>query len=482
MKYIFFVLLLIFGCGASTAQLLSVTADYPAPLKIKSSEYASRRSAVLKRIPLHSIAVFRSAEEYNRTSSAEYVFRQSNNLLYLSGFTGENGTLVLSQDGIEIAGKKEHAILFMPAHDIKHERWTGPAMGPAEADSQLQIQSYPNDSLDPCLHRAFATTDTLYYDWLHPILKDPLPMKDFNAGREETEELEKDFPSIKEVLPVSPLVDSLRMVKSNDELALMKTAINASCRGHIAAMKAAFPRICEYQLAATFDYEIEKSGCEGLAYPDIVGSGKNSCFLHYSANRRRTVDGDIVLMDCGGEYHGYAADITRTFPVNGKFSPEQRAIYQIVYDAQTAGIAEVKPGASFKAPHKRAFAVIRAGLAKLGIISDSGWTKIDPLTYPLDSISTGDNAPDVFRYFIHGTSHTLGLDVHDTYGSKSIVENEVMTVEPGIYIPEGSPCDKKWWNIGVRIEDDILVTKTGGENLSAAAPRTIDAIEALMKK
>ncbi|HZV11650.1 MAG TPA: aminopeptidase P N-terminal domain-containing protein [Candidatus Kapabacteria bacterium] len=447
---------------------------------ISAAEYAARREAVLKIMPQKGVAVFRSSEEYPRTPSSEFVFRQLNNILYLSGYAGENGTLVLSPAGIDIGGNNRRAILFLPARRESNEQWTGPQMGPDEAADLLGVAAYPSDSLTPCLQRILAGADTLYYDWLHPVLKESLPGEDLFAKHEQEETLEKDFPNITRILPTSFLVDSLRMIKSPAELALMQQAIDLSCEGHRAAMKAAHPGIYEYQLEAEFDHAIEAGGAEAPSYPDIVGSGPNSCFLHYSADRRQTKNGDIVLMDCGAEYHGYAADVTRTFPVNGTFSPEQRAIYQLVYDAQSAGIDEVKPGAAFYAPHKRAFAVIHAGLAKLGIINDPAWAKTDPMTIPLDDINTRDTA--VFRYFMHGTSHTLGMDVHDTYGSRTLMTNEVLTVEPGIYIQEGSPCDKKWWNIGVRIEDDILVTSTGHRIMSACVPRLPDEIEALMKK
>lgn len=447
---------------------------------ISPAEYTARRDAVLKRMPQKSIAVFRSAEEYPRTSSSEFVFRQLNDLLYLSGYAGENGTLVLAPAGINIGKNNLRAILFIPARRESNEQWSGPQMGPDEAADLLGAAAYPSDSLMPCLRRALPNADTLYYDWLHPFLKESLPGEDLFASHAQEETLKTDFPNIVKILPTSSLVDSLRMIKSPAELALMQKAIDVSCDGHRAAMRAAHPGIYEYQLEAEFDHAIESGGAEALAYPDIVGSGPNSCFLHYSADRRQSKIGDIVLMDCGAEYHGYAADVTRTFPVNGTFSPEQRAIYQIVYDAQSAGIAEVKPGAAFGASHKRAFAVIHAGLAKLGVINDPKWAAIDPMTISLNDIDTRDTG--VFRYFMHGTSHTLGMDVHDTYGSRILTPNEVLTVEPGIYIQEGSPCDKKWWNIGVRIEDDILVTETGHRNMSACAPRAIDEIESLMKK
>ncbi len=200
-------------------------------------------------------------------------------------------------------------------------------------------------------------------------------------------------------------------------------------------------------------------GAEFEGYPSIVGAGANGCILHYETNNKPQVGNDLVLMDCGAEYRGYSADVTRTIPPSGRFSPAQRQIYELVLAAQEAGFAACKPGAAFQAPGQAAQKVIADGLRKLGIIAKD---------------------EDVRRYFPHGTSHHLGLDVHDRGGYDALLAGNVITVEPGIYIPEGSPCDKKWWNIGVRIEDDVLITDKGYENLSREAPRTVAEIEALM--
>jgi Xaa-Pro aminopeptidase len=218
--------------------------------------------------------------------------------------------------------------------------------------------------------------------------------------------------------------------------------------------------MAEYELEALMEYHIRRAGAEDVGYPSIVGSGRNSCILHYQTNRRITRAGDLVLADCGAEYHGYTADITRTFPINGRFTPEQRQLYLLVLEAQDSAIASASVGAPFRATHRSASSVLARGLIELGIITTEA---------------------DLKRYFMHGTSHYLGLDVHDagTYGP--LRAGTVITVEPGIYIPPGSPCDEKWWNIGIRIEDDILVTENGPINLSARLPRHPDAIEALMQ-
>ncbi|HOS48056.1 MAG TPA: M24B family metallopeptidase, partial [Bacteroidia bacterium] len=221
------------------------------------------------------------------------------------------------------------------------------------------------------------------------------------------------------------------------------------------------PGMTEYQAQAIVEYFVKNNGGEYQGYPSICGAARNSCVLHYEANRKVVNDGEVLLTDIGGEYHGYTADITRTFPINGKFTAEQKQIYQIVLDAQTAGIKVCRAGADFRATHKATMEVVTEGLLKLGIISSK------------DDAST---------YFMHGTSHYLGLDVHDagTYGPLKV--GSVITVEPGIYIPAGAKCDPKWWNIGVRIEDDILITDGDPVNLSGNIPREAEAIEKLMAK
>ncbi|UOQ78864.1 M24B family metallopeptidase [Hymenobacter sp. 5516J-16] len=234
-----------------------------------------------------------------------------------------------------------------------------------------------------------------------------------------------------------------------------------SAVGQQEVMKATRPEMGEMELQGVHEYVYKKYGAEFEGYPSIVGAGGNACILHYTENDKPQVKNDLLLMDCGAEYHGYTADVTRTIPPSGKFSPAQRQIYELVLAAQEAGFAACKPGNEFQAPNKAAQQVVAEGLLRLGIIK---------------------KPEEARKYFPHGTSHYLGLDVHDsgTYGP--LRAGSVITVEPGIYIPEGSPCDKKWWNIGVRIEDDVLITTMGYENLSREAPRTVAEVESLMAK
>ncbi len=253
----------------------------------------------------------------------------------------------------------------------------------------------------------------------------------------------------------------LRQFKKPEEVALMQKAIDMTIDGFKEMMRAVEPGFTEFQAQAIVEYYMKMNGSEYPGYPSIVGGAANSCVLHYTFNRKKLNSNDVLLVDMGAEYHGYTADITRTIPVNGKFSEEQKLIYQLVYDAQQAGFQECKPGYNFKDPHYAAYKVIANGLKKLGIIKSEDEAK---------------------TYFMHSTSHYLGLEVHDagTYGE--LKPNQVITVEPGIYIPENADCDKKWWNIGIRIEDDVLITNDGFRVMSQSLPSKIEEIELLMKE
>jgi Xaa-Pro aminopeptidase len=254
-------------------------------------------------------------------------------------------------------------------------------------------------------------------------------------------------------------MSKLREVKEEEELILLKRAIEITCDAQTELLKAIKPGMKEYQSEAIVEFIFKLNGAEYPGFPSIQGSGANSCVLHYQTNRKQMIGQNLLVSDVGAEYHGYTADVTRTMPVDGKFSVEEAAIYNLVLKAQNAGIEAAKVGENFWSSNVAATTVLSQGLQALGIIKT-----------PLE----------LKRYFMHGTSHYLGLDVHDTGTYGKLQHNSVITVEPGIYIEEGSPCDPKWWNIGVRIEDDILITNDGPVNLSDCIPRTIPEIEQLM--
>jgi Xaa-Pro aminopeptidase len=261
--------------------------------------------------------------------------------------------------------------------------------------------------------------------------------------------------------PGTAILHQLRGIKQPEEIALMEKVINMSVEGHNRVIRSIQPGMHEYDAQALMEYEFKSRGSEYVGYPSINGSGANSCILHYETNQRTLQNGDLLLNDCGAEYHGYSADVTRTIPVNGKFSPEQKIIYELVLAAQDAAFAICKPGNQFSDPHNAALKVITAGLKQLGIIQSDNQARI---------------------YFPHGTSHHLGLDVHDMGSRSTLQPGMIFTVEPGIYIPPGSNCDKKWWSIGVRIEDDLLITTDGYRNLSAGAPRSVEEIEKMARQ
>jgi Xaa-Pro aminopeptidase len=384
----------------------------------------ARRQALREKMPANSIAVFFSASEKIRSNDVEFDFHQDPDFFYLTGFNEPDAVLIVFKDTQQIKDYKGDECLFVQARDPKKETWTGKKAGQQGAPSITGIEAiYLNTSFN---------LDTIKKQ--HPILDQKL---------------------------LSFYMKELREIKSEEELRLMRKAIVATCEAQVEVAKFTEALYTEYQVQAVLEYVFKEQGCEAPAFPSIVGSGENSCILHYTSNRKTLQSTDLVVVDIGAEYQGYAADVTRTLPVSGHFSPNQKQLYELVMQAQQAGIDACQPGAAFDQPHKAAKAVIVSGLLKLGIIKQE---------------------KDYHNFFMHGTSHYLGLDVHDVGTYKPLQKGNVITVEPGIYIPAGSACDPKWWNIGIRIEDDILITATGNEVLSKLAPRSVAEIETLMQK
>jgi Xaa-Pro aminopeptidase len=255
------------------------------------------------------------------------------------------------------------------------------------------------------------------------------------------------------------ITGALREIKTPEEMELIRKAVEISCAGQNEVMKAVRPDMSELEIQGLHEFVHKKYGAEGVGYGSIIGAGENGCVLHYTENTKTKVGNEMLLMDVGAEYHGYTADVTRTIPADGKFSAEERAIYQLVYDAQEAAFALLKDGATWSDAGKAAKEVIATGLMKLSIIKKK---------------------EDVSKYYPHGLSHHIGLDVHDRGISQTLKKGMVITVEPGIYIPTESDCDRKWWGIAVRIEDDVLIREKDYELLSASAPRSVQAIEKLI--
>ncbi len=458
-------LILVLCCAELYAQAPGVKLSYRREESdfIPAQVYHQRREKIRSMHSERSVILLLSADVRNRQNDVDYEFRQNSNFLYLSGCTEPKTALILLPKAIELDGKSVREVFFVRERDTKKETWTGVTMGIDEAEEFLGVEKAVDyKRLTSILDTLLRNCDTLFIASGLPTgsVESSLTSKRVSIEQIVKDSLHATHPDlyIKTALADLP---RMREIKDAEEIRLMKRAIDISIDAHLATIKAARPGMNEYELEAEMEYHFHKAGAEDLAYPSIVGSGYNSCILHYESNRKLTKNGDIILADCGAEYHGYASDITRSFPINGQFTADQRTIYSIVLEAQDSGIAACRAGNDFRESHRVAYRVVQRGLLQLGIIKDSS---------------------DAKYYFMHGTSHYLGLDVHDAGTFGPLKPGVVMTVEPGIYIPEGSPCDKRWWQIGVRIEDDILVTESDPINLSDRLPRHPDQIEALMKK
>ncbi|HWF44778.1 MAG TPA: aminopeptidase P N-terminal domain-containing protein [Candidatus Kapabacteria bacterium] len=431
--------------------------------RLPPSFHAGRRALVLDSMQPHSIALFVATPEKVRWNDINYEYHQSPDFYYLTGCLEPESALLLSKDPIRLSnGREVHEVLFVRRRDPAEETWTGRRLGMQGALSVLKLQAaMPVDSLHALLDPLLQSAKIFYYHpGIQPV-RDPVLDTALLTAGDILALIQSRYPAIKLSDSIYYSVHALREIKTPDELRLMRRAISISNEAHNAVIHDARPGWYEYQIQAMTESIFTKNGAEYTAYPCIIGSGPNSTILHYETNRRQTKPGDFIEMDMGAEYHGYCADVTRSFPISGTFTPEQRAIYSLVFAAQDSGIRACVPGAQFRSAHWAAVSIITAGLLKLGIIKDSA---------------------DYKRYFMHGTSHYLGLDVHDVGFYGPLKPGNVLTVEPGIYIAAGSPCDPKWWNIGCRIEDDILVTASGPEILSKNSPRTITSLEKLLAR
>jgi Xaa-Pro aminopeptidase len=466
----------------------SLLAQNGKPTDYLSNEFhKQKRAALRKKMPKNTVAVFFGNPERNRSNDVDYVYHQDPNFYYLTGYPEPNCVLVIfSENQTNKDGKPYNEILYVQEKNPKKEQWTGIRMGVEGVKKDLGFENAFNgkEFLNSGIH--FQNFETVYFmnfqnDIRNSERDEACLFKLVESFKnqigygtkstiENTNNLPNELNNSKQIKEKKVRLDttelenymaSLREIKSDEELKLLTKAARISAIGQREIMKAMHPGMSETEIQGVHEYVYKKYGSEFEGYPSIVGSGNNGCVLHYIENKKMKVENDLVLMDLGAEYHGYTADVTRTIPANGKFSTEQKLIYDLVYEAQEAGIKTVVIGNNFQVPDQVGRKIITEGLLKLGIIK---------------------NASDSRIYFPHGTSHHIGLDVHDPGMYNSFEENMVLTVEPGIYIPIGSDCDKKWWGIAVRIEDDILVTKKGPINLSEDAPRKSDEIEALMNE
>jgi len=401
---------------------------------VDTASVAARRRALLARIGRGVVLVPAAHErELERDYLQDNDFRQSNTFFYFTELETQDAWLLL----LAGAGATE-TVLFLPPRNPFQERWTGLRLGPdSTAVRRTGIaRVLATDSLDPVLSAAVARVRGPLYVPLDQTTRDEPRIRDLIFAGSD-------------VRNVRPIADSLRLVKDADEVARMRKAVEISVLGHIAAMQAARPGAWEYEIEAALEAEFRRNGADRVGYPSIVGSGPNSTTLHYDVNRRQTRDGDLVVLDAGAEWGQYTADVTRTFPVNGKFTPRQKAIYDLVLATQQAAFDSTRPGAT---------------IAQLNRIARN---------YMRAHSGTLCGAETCDAYFIHGLSHWLGMDVHDVGDyTTPLKPGIVFTIEPGIYLAQEG--------LGVRIEDDVLVTATGAEWLSAKAPKTTAEIERLM--
>lgn len=424
--------------------------------------HRGRRDLLRAALPRGGVAVVLGGVEAGGGLDDLHEFRQDPDLFYLTGTHEAGSALVLTASGVEVDGRIVHEILFVPPRSPAAEMWLGRRFGPARAMSELGVE--------------WAVPNTRFAEIVGPLVADPARpalLLSFPSAVPPGTALSTQIGALAAAAAerggslddatLRRLVDGLREVKAAEELALLRRAVDITTTAHTEVLRAVQPGWAEYEIQAVIEYTFRRMGSERPGFPSIVGSGENSVLLHYDTNRRVTRAGDLVVMDVGASYRGYTADVTRTVPVSGRFTTEQRAIYDLVLEAQRAGIAAARAGASFGAPGEAASQVLARGLAKLGLLRRA------------------DDRLGLQRFFPHGTSHYLGLQVHDVGSYRALVPGAVITVEPGIYIPPAPDVDPRWWNIGVRIEDVVLITEAGPEVLSDHAPKDPDGIEALMQ-
>ncbi len=414
----------------------------------------------------NSIAILSSAKATLRNGDADYAYRQSSDFYYLTGFAETGAVLVL------IPGRENgECLLFCQEKNELKELWNGKLLGPEAAIETLGVDdSFPITDIDDILPGMIEGRERVY----SPMGKDEaFDHQLMEWVRVIRSKVRSGAHPPGEFLVLDHLLHEMRLIKSKVELELMKKSGQIAVAAHKRAMTACKPGMHEYELEAEYLYEFARSGCAAPAYTSIVAGGENACILHYTENNQVLKNGDLVLIDAGCEYEYYASDITRTFPVNGKFSPEQKAIYEIVLDAQLEAIKTIKPGAHWDQAHNRTVEVITSGLLEIGLLKGKLKKLIEEGAYR--------------EFYMHRAGHWLGMDVHDVgdykiEGDWRILEpGMVMTVEPGIYIsPNNKKVDKKWRGIGIRIEDDVAVSKKGNEVLTRGLPKTVDEIESFM--
>lgn len=432
---------------------------------MKQNEFHRRRQAFLAKMEPASAALIFAAPEVTRSADSEYPYRQNSDFWYFTGFNEPQAVLVL----IKSDPTHSHTVIFNRVRDLTAEIWFGRRLGQDAAPEKLGVdRALAFSEIDDQLYQLLNGLNVVYhaqglYEYADTIV--------FAALEKLRRGSRQNLSAPATLIDWRPGVHDMRLFKSDEEIAIMRRAGEISALGHTRAMLACRPGMFEYQLEGEIHHEFNRHGARFPSYNTIVGSGENGCILHYTENESKMRDGSLVLIDAGCEYQGYAGDITRTFPVNGKFTPAQRAIYDIVLEALETALTLYRPGTSIQEVTAQIVRIKVNGLVKLGLLKGDVETLI------------ADNAHRAF--FMHGLSHWLGLDVHDVgeYGpghSRVLEPGMVLTVEPGLYIAPDADVPAEYRGIGIRIEDDIVITPTGNENLTAGVVKSADEIEALM--
>jgi Xaa-Pro aminopeptidase len=429
-------------------------------------EFNNRRQALLAKMAPASAAIIFSAPEATRSADTEYPYRQNSDFWYLTGFNEPGAVLIL----VKSDETHNHSVLFNRVRDLTAETWFGRRLGQEAAPAKLGVdRALPFDEINDQFPLLLNGLDVIYhaqgqYDYADQIL--------FAALDKLRKGFRQNLQAPATLTDWRPWLHEMRLFKSSEEMVIMRRAGEISALAHTRAMQKCRPGMFEYQLEAEIHHEFTRFGARYPSYNTIVGGGDNACILHYTENESELRDGDLVLIDAGCEYKGYAGDITRTFPVNGKFSRPQRAVYDIVLASLQRALEMFKPGISIRVVNDEVVRIMITGMVELGILKG----EVEQL------IAEQAHRP----FYMHGLGHWLGLDVHDVghYGTpdrdRTLEPGMVLTVEPGLYIAPNADVPEEYRGMGIRIEDDILITATGIENLTASVAKDADAIEALM--
>jgi Xaa-Pro aminopeptidase len=434
---------------------------------MKQSEFKKRRSALMKQIGKGNIAIIASAAHQTRNRDVHYPYRQDSDFYYLTGFNEAESLAVF------IPGREQgEYVLFCREFDKTKALWEGAHAGLEGATEHYEADdSFPIDDLDDILPGMLENKSKVFY----PMGKDSeLDHKLLDWINNIRKQSRTGVTAPGELVSLEHVVHEMRLFKSREEIKLIRRAAEVSVRAHVRAMQVCKPGLYEYQIEAELVHEFLQDGLRAVAYPSIVAGGKNACVLHYIENKDKLQKGDLLLIDAGVECDHYASDITRTFPVSGKFSKPQKLLYQLVLDAQAAALEQIRPGVTWNIAHEASVEVLTKGLVELGLLKGRVKKLIKEEKYK--------------QFYMHRIGHWLGMDVHDVGDYKlkdewRVLEaGMVLTVEPGLYVAaDCETVDKEWRGIGIRIEDDVLVTKDGYEILTQGLPKTIAEIEALMQ-